>query len=223
MDSEQLSQRFWEPFPHSKLPGFGTGAKTTGDIQALERFLKPTDRVLDLGCGWGRLTLALAREGYHVTGIDLSENLINYARQQSTETGLNVCFDVGSMLDLPYPDTSFDKIICMWGVFNHLLTVADQVTAMNEMYRVLATGGAAFIEMSNGESKRYRHIRETEAYGPGNRIWNMQYDDGTPPNVLYLHDKQTLAGAAKQSYFEKYKVKFQNINHRRRTVTLLYK
>ncbi len=51
MDSEKLSQEYWEQVPHFELPQYATAEKTTGDLKALSRFLKPTDRILDLGCG----------------------------------------------------------------------------------------------------------------------------------------------------------------------------
>lgn len=223
MDSEKLSLQYWEQVPHSELPQYAAAEKTRGEIEALRKILEPTDRILDLGCGWGRIALALAAEGYDVTGVDLSHNLIAFARRSATRSGLEVSFDVGSMLDIPYPAASFQKVLCMWGVFNHLLTPAEQVKAMTEMYRVLKPGGLAFIEMGNGERKKYREIVATEGTGHENRVWHSQYKEGPPPNVLYIHDRATLARIAQQSPFETFRVKFQNINHRRRIVTYLFK
>ena len=116
MESEKHSQTHWEQVPHGELPHFASAEKTAGDVKALERVLKPADHILDLGCGWGRITCALAVRGYHIVGIDLSENLITYARRQARELGLTLQFDVGSMLSLPYSNESFDKIICLWGL-----------------------------------------------------------------------------------------------------------
>ena len=75
MESEKLSQDYWEVVPHSELPLYTTKEKTKGDINALKRILKPADRILDLGCGWGRITCKLANRGYDVAGVDLSESL----------------------------------------------------------------------------------------------------------------------------------------------------
>lgn len=87
MDSEKLSQAYWQQVPHSELPHYGTAEKTAGDLRSLKLFLQPNDRILDLGCGWGRISVALAKEEYHVTGVDLSDNLIGYARQHATKSG----------------------------------------------------------------------------------------------------------------------------------------
>jgi cyclopropane fatty-acyl-phospholipid synthase-like methyltransferase len=223
MGSEALSQNYWEQVSHSELRQFATDEKTAGDVQALERILSPMDRILDLGCGWGRVTCALARRGYNVVGVDLSDNLLAYARQAAAGLGLNIQFKTGSMLKIPYPDETFNKIICLWGAFNHLLTRSEQVLSLDEMYRVLRPGGRSLIEMGNGESKRYRRILANEGYGPDNRIWNSQLKEGDPPNVLYIHDRKTLAGIAADSRFQRFQVKFQNINHKRRTILCLSK
>lgn len=222
MNSEKLSQEYWEQIPHSELPYYADATKTAADLKALIQFLKPSDRILDLGCGWGRITCALAASGYDPVGVDLSENLITFARKRSTELGLKIQFDLGSLIGIPHPDNSFDKVICLWGAFNHLLTPTDQLKSFNEMFRVLKPNGLAFIEMGNGERKKYQQIMRTEGYGHKNRIWNSQFKEGTPPNVLYIHDRQSLRRIAEQSKFEKFQVRFQNINHKRRIVTFLY-
>jgi len=223
MHSEKLSQEYWEQVPHSELPNYGTVEKTAGDLEALRRILAPTDRILDLGCGWGRITFALAANGYDVTGIYLSENLISYARGHAAEIGSESQFDVGSMMSIPHPDESFDKVICLWGAFNHLLTLPDQITAFNEMYRVLKADGLTFIEMGNGERKKYRQIIESTGSGHDNRVWNSQFKEGALPNVIYIHDRHSLSRIAEKSHFERFHVKFQNINHKRRTVAYLFK
>lgn len=223
MDSEKLSLAYWEQVPHSELPHYASAEKTRGEIETLKRVLRPTDRILDLGCGWGRIACALATDGYDVAGVDLSANLIAYARQHAARLELQIRFDVGSMLNIPYPDTSFDRLVCLWGVYNHLLTPAEQLQAMNEMYRVLRPGGLAFIEMGNGERKKYTEIVATAGAGHQNRVWHSQYKEGPPPNVLYIHDRATLTRIAEKSRFEKFRVGFQNINHRRRIVTYLYR
>ena len=91
------------------------------------------------------------------------------------------------------------------------------------MYRVLGPDGLAFIERGNGERKEYRQIIETVGYGHDKRVWDAQFKEGPPPNVLYIHDRRTLSQIAERSKFEKFRVQFQNINRKRRIVTYLHK
>jgi tRNA/tmRNA/rRNA uracil-C5-methylase (TrmA/RlmC/RlmD family) len=59
-------------------------------------------RVLDVGCGYGRIALPLVRAGYEVEGIDLSENLVEAALRAAEIENLRIHFAVGSMTSLPY-------------------------------------------------------------------------------------------------------------------------
>jgi ubiquinone/menaquinone biosynthesis C-methylase UbiE len=221
LNSVSQALRTWEAVPHAELPHFRSPGQTDADLRALLLLLSPDDAILDLGCGWGRITLELAGRGYNVTGVDLSPNLIAYAHRAARAAGVTVRYHVGSMLDLPYPDGSFDKLLCLWGVFSHLLSFQDQVLAVDEMYRVLRPGGIAFVELSNGESKRYRMTRQRQGFGPDKRVFVAQYSE--IPNTLYVHDRGTLRDIAAHSAFRRYEVKFKNINRKRRLVMLLHR
>jgi len=221
IDSERASLEAWEAVDQAELPDFGGPSKTKGDVETLLPLLSKRDRILDLGCGWGRVSLELARKGFQVTGIDLSPNLIRYAREVARREQLSISYDLGSMLDLPYAEETFDRVICLWGVFSHLLRVEEQVKGINEIHRILRPNGLAFIEMSNGELKRHRETRQNQAFGPENRITIYRYKDFR--NTLYIHDRDSLTRIAEKSDFDDFAVKFRNINHKRRLVMWLRK
>jgi ubiquinone/menaquinone biosynthesis C-methylase UbiE len=72
-------------------------------------------RVLDLGCGDGRLALGAARHAKSVVGIDPDAPLIAAARARAKESGLaNVRFEVGAGQSLDLADGSFDVVILSW-------------------------------------------------------------------------------------------------------------
>jgi 2-polyprenyl-6-hydroxyphenyl methylase/3-demethylubiquinone-9 3-methyltransferase len=72
-------------------------------------------RVLDLGCGDGRLALGAARYARSVVGIDPDAPLIETARARARESGLtNVRFEVGAGQSLDPADGSFDVVILSW-------------------------------------------------------------------------------------------------------------
>ena len=100
-------------------------------------------RVLDVGCGTGeyvRVMAPLVAPG-GVVGIDLSAALIDRARQLSGDAGPNLSFRVGDAYELPFPDGSFDRVICT----QVLLHLADPWRAVQEMRRILAPGGRLSI------------------------------------------------------------------------------
>jgi ubiquinone/menaquinone biosynthesis C-methylase UbiE len=72
-------------------------------------------RVLDLGCGDGRLALGVAPFAKEVTGLDPDAELIGDAADRAREAGLpNVHFEVGAGQLLPYADGAFDVVILSW-------------------------------------------------------------------------------------------------------------
>ena len=94
------------------------------------------DRVLDVGCGTGNLTLALgAAKVAAATGIDLSAPYVEYARRRVAAH--TVAFEVGDALSLPYPDATFDCALSMLA----LDVLPDPFRALAEMNRVTRPGG----------------------------------------------------------------------------------
>ncbi len=104
-------------------------------------------RVLDDGCGSGRYTLALKDLGCaHVTGVDISENSIAFATGMNP-FGSDVAFRQASVLELPFPDKSFDLVFSN-GVLHH---TRDTRKGLDEIYRVLKTGGACWLYLYGGK------------------------------------------------------------------------
>src|SRR5258708_40179697 len=72
-------------------------------------------RVLDLGCGDGRLALGIAPFATRVDGIDPDPAAIAAAKTNARKAGVrNVRFAAGAAQDLPYPDAAFDVVILSW-------------------------------------------------------------------------------------------------------------
>lgn len=72
-------------------------------------------RVLDLGCGDGRLALGVAPHAREVTGVDPDAQLIAQATARASRSGVrNVRFVTGAAQALPFPDARFDVVILSW-------------------------------------------------------------------------------------------------------------
>lgn len=106
--------------------------------------LAPGQRLLDVGCGPGSITLDLARQVAspdgtgQVTGVDRSEDVLAAARDRARDEGLgNARFEAGNIYDLQYDDGAFD-VVHTHQVLHHL---ADPVAAVRELRRVAAPGG----------------------------------------------------------------------------------
>jgi len=135
--------------------------RTLRDKQA-----SPGEKVLDTGCGTGNYALALAGEGFHVTGIDYSPGMLECAKSKVTHE----CADrlVFRQMDMNKPlefsDDSFDHVISM----TSLWTVADPGFTLSEFTRVLKPGGSLIVmqipkpvgSLKKTISTRFKHLEK---------------------------------------------------------------
>lgn len=101
--------------------------------------------VLDVGCGPGALSLLFAADGHRVRGIDISEPLVEIARQRARAEGLAVDFRVGSADALPFEDASQDVCVAP-ELLEH---VPDWQHCLAELARVLRPRGVLFLTTTN--------------------------------------------------------------------------
>jgi SAM-dependent methyltransferase len=103
-------------------------------------FIPKGGRVIDGGCGFGKWVIYLKNLGYDIVGIDNNE--IAIARLKEYDSSLQV--ELGDILDIRYPDSSFDAYISM-GVVEHFED--GPLPALKEAYRVLKPGGLIFVSV----------------------------------------------------------------------------
>jgi 2-polyprenyl-3-methyl-5-hydroxy-6-metoxy-1,4-benzoquinol methylase len=96
-----------------------------------------THRVLDVPCGGGRVTIHLARKGYKMSSADLSENMIEFARQHIAEAKLDCTVEQQDVEKFTLPDNSFDTIVS-FRLFHHFPNPEIRQRVVNEMCRVAA-------------------------------------------------------------------------------------
>lgn len=97
------------------------------------------ETALDLGCGVGRHSLALARLGFVTTAFDASLAGLEYTKQAAAEEGLALIFERGNMMELPFPAGSFDYALALNVIYHGDAAVVRQTLA--EVRRVLKPGG----------------------------------------------------------------------------------
>jgi 2-polyprenyl-3-methyl-5-hydroxy-6-metoxy-1,4-benzoquinol methylase len=145
------------PIPHLRLP--------PGNGQTF----------LDVGCNWGRWSIAAAQKGYSVVGIDPQLGAVMAARRVSRQLGLANKYVVADARYLPFAARSFDKVFS-YSVLQHL-SREDVETAVTEVARVLKPEGVSLVQMPTpfGVRTLYNQARRRfrAAYGFEVRFWTI--------------------------------------------------
>lgn len=109
------------------------------EIEHVLKSILPTDRVLELGCGYGRVLEFLARQADDVVGIDNSQASLQMARRDGVRCRL-IRMDA---VHLGFRDDVFDKVVCIQNDISAFHV--DQITLVREVVRVTKPGGAVFF------------------------------------------------------------------------------
>ena len=89
----------------------------------MNQSFKPGE-ILDLACGTGEYSISLAHLGYQVTGVDISEHMIAYAKEKAIKENVNVNFEIDDMLNLS-SENRYEGIICIGNALVHLNSDED--------------------------------------------------------------------------------------------------
>ncbi len=125
-----------------------TEESTRAQLEFLKKSLPSKATILDLACGYGRLSIPLAREGYRVTGYDFSEYLLNIAQQEAKVTDVGIRFVKGDMRRLHF-DNEFDAIINIFTSFGYFESVEDDLDVLKGVHRGLKGGGYFLMDFTN--------------------------------------------------------------------------
>lgn len=108
--------------------------------------------ILELGCGTGRLLFPLATSGHKVSGLDISEKMLDIAKRKLKvmypELKGRVSFIKGDMRDFKIKDT-FGGVLIAFNTFMHLLSIEEQDRCIENVYRHLETNGRLVVSVTN--------------------------------------------------------------------------
>ena len=135
--------------------------------ELFEELSGSTGKLLEIGCGIGVDSIELARCGFEVTAVDLTEAAIDIARQHAEYRGVDISFRVGNAEALNFAEATFDAVYS-FGVLHH---TPDMVRAIKELHRVLTPGGTAYIMLYH----RFSIVALVH------RIFNLPYE--SPKNL----------------------------------------
>ena len=131
-------------------------ARIQEDLPKIVKIFKKHNikRVLDLGCGSGRHTVYLARNGFKVYGIDIAKEGIKITKEWLKKETLQAIFRIGSIYEkLPYKDDFFDAVISTNTI--HHARIKDIRRAIREIERILKPKSLIFITVRKRKFKKF--------------------------------------------------------------------
>lgn len=120
------------------------------DLQFYKRWLpkNKSASILELCCGTGRITLPLAKDGYHICGVDYTSSMLEQAKIKASEAGLEVKFIEADIRTLDLQET-YDLIFIPFNSIHHLYKNEDLFKALNVVKNHLKQGGLFLFDCYN--------------------------------------------------------------------------
>lgn len=153
---------------HLVYTNWEEGIQRQGD--ALDRIIKKCERqrtqsVLDVSCGIGTQSIALAQRGYQVTASDLSTAEVKRARREAKTRHLSIDFSVANMKDAyTHHQRQFDLVLSCDNSFPHLLTREDRLQALRQFYECTIPHGLCLISLRDYSKETIEGI-QLKPYG----------------------------------------------------------
>ena len=144
---------------------------------------EPPKRLLDVACGSGGYSVALAKAGYSVTAVDLDEKMVELAKAKTLKEGLGIKVLACNMLDIgkQFRGASFDLVFCIGNSIVHLGSKKDILGALSQMLSVLKPGGTLVLQIINYDRIMKYHVSGLPAI--------VDKDIGLEFTRNYIYDK----------------------------------
>lgn len=173
------NEAFWETFYPVFFPDerFEMAEEQVGQILRLVEL--KGDSVLDLACGPGRHSVALARKGFRVTGVDLSPFLLGKARGRADAVGVEIEWIHDDMRHFRRPQ-GFDLALSIFTSFDYFEDQGDDLRVLQNIFDSLVPGGACLIDVVGKEwlAKHFQPTSSNELADGGLMIERREiYDD----------------------------------------------
>jgi SAM-dependent methyltransferase len=135
-----------------RMYDFLTPERTEREVEGIVNLLAlpPGSTILDLCCGHGRHAIALAKQGYRVTGLDLSEVFLQHARSEAEAQGIQVRWMHGDMRNIPF-ENEFDAVINIFTAFGYLESEDEDQLVLQQVHKALKPSGHFLLETKNRE------------------------------------------------------------------------
>lgn len=175
-----------------------------GWVNLTKKYLTPSSKILDLACGSGTFAISLANDGYKVSGLDLSKEIIEVAKEKMITNHVDIDFKVLDMTNFLYEE-KFDVITCFFDSVN-FLTVEEIKLMMDSVYNNLNDGGYFIFDLfTYSKMKEFSHLTIKDDLGFAKYKWKMNVKHNTIFHKITITD-------GKSKIVEKYHEYYHDLN-----------
>jgi SAM-dependent methyltransferase len=188
----------WADFFNGHAPVYDENVftkNTTAEVDFLIEILRlsPGASFLDIGCGTGRHSIELARRGYAVTGVDISEGMLAQAKEKAGAAGVRIDFQLANAADFSF-EKKFDAAICLCeGAFGLLGSQDDPIgqplAVLGNVSRSLKPGAPCLFTVLNGYKMARQHTQDGVATGKFNSFDLTELSDCPQPQSGSMRER----------------------------------
>lgn len=152
---------------------------------SLRHFPQKSGKLLELACGTGIQSLRFAKAGFEVTGLDLSQDMLNLAKQRAKDAGLAIDFVAGNMLDLSGL-SGFDLVTCYSDSICYMADEVEVGDVLTQVFQSLKSGGTFIFDVHSTYQMTevfpaYSHHENAEDFA---FVWDS-YPDEPPYSIVH--------------------------------------
>lgn len=137
-------------------------------------------KILEIACGTGNVTIPLAKKGYNILGLDISKDMLMIAKNKALEDNINILFIEQDMIDLEVEE-KFDCILSMCDGINYIVDINDLRKVFQGVYNALDDGGVFIFDISS--YYKIKNILGNNTFGENLEdicyLWENYFDEGS--------------------------------------------
>ncbi len=174
------------------------------DIEYVLEQCQPPGSLVDLGCGTGRLAIALAQNGYRPTGVDLSPEMLRVLRAKAADIGIDIPLIQANLVELEaLDDEAFDHAACLFSTLGLIEGEDNRRRFLRHVHRILRPGGTFVVHAHN----RWFHLwtragRRLLWHNQGRGDFLMPAHEGIGPMTMHLFTRREMVRALQAAGFK---------------------